>query len=292
MKKRYSFAAGVFAVVLAFSATACSTQTEGGEETSNPSSKVSSTPSTTVAPKPYEVYKQAMEATEARQSGKDTMKMEVSYDISGVSFGVKATQNLAYTGKTLDDEILMDMQMELMGQNVTNVVYYKERTAYMTVMGQKVKSPITSQEELNEALSLDESGTDDLELTEENFKEATLTDNGDGTQTLTAELSDEVAASFSKELLESMEIASDSLEIETFSLVMTIRDKVLVNIKMDIKVSASMEMPDMNDPTNTVSTQTDMAISVEMTYSSPGEAVTIDPPADLDSYLFLGGEVA
>lgn len=158
-----------------------------------------------------------MEATEARESGKDSMKMEISYDMSGVAVTVKVMQDLTYTGKTMDDEILMDMQMEFMGQNMTNTVYYKDQNAYMSVMGQKVKSPIASQEELNEALSLEESGTDDLDLTEENFKKAALTDNGDGTQTLTAELSDEMAASFSKELLESMEIASDSLNRELFS---------------------------------------------------------------------------
>ena len=101
-----------------------------------------------------------------------------------------------------------------------------------------------------------------------------------------------MAASFSKELLESMEIASDSLKIENFSLVMTIRDKALASIKMDIKINAAVEMPDMNDPTKTTSTQTEMVISAEMTYSKPGETVTINPPADLDSYLFLGGEAA
>lgn len=292
MKKRYSFAAAVFAAVLALSVTACSTQTEGGTGSGDPSSKASSTSNTTAAPAPYEVYKQAMEATEARESGKDSMKMEISYDMSGVAVTVKVMQDLTYTGKTMDDEILMDMQMEFMGQNMTNTVYYKDQNAYMSVMGQKVKSPIASQEELNEALSLEESGTDDLDLTEENFKKAALTDNGDGTQTLTAELSDEMAASFSKELLESMEIASDSLKIENFSLVMTIRDKALASIKMDIKINAAVEMPDMNDPTKTTSTQTEMVISAEMTYSKPGETVTINPPADLDSYLFLGGEAA
>lgn len=232
-----------------------------------------------------------MEATEARESGKDSMKMEISYDMSGVAVTVKVMQDLTYTGKTMDDEILMDMQMEFMGQNMTNTVYYKDQNAYMSVMGQKVKSPIASQEELNEALSLEESGTDDLDLTEENFKKAALTDNGDGTQTLTAELSDEMAASFSKELLESMEIASDSLKIENFSLVMTIRDKALASIKMDIKINAAVEMPDMNE-SHQNNLHADRRSFAEMTYSKPGETVTINPPADLDSYLFLGGEAA
>ena len=124
MKKRYSLAAAVFAAVLALSATACGARTDAGSEPDAPSSEASSTSNTTAAPDPFEVYKQAAEATDARQSGKDSMKMEFSYDMSGVSVTVKATQELIYTGKTLDDEILMNMQMELMGQNIINTTYY------------------------------------------------------------------------------------------------------------------------------------------------------------------------
>ena len=80
-----------------------------------------------------------------------------------------------------------------------------------------MKGPIVSQEELNEALSLTEDSASDLELTEENFQDATLADEGDGVQTLTASLSGDKAVSLSKELLESMDFASDSVEVDTFS---------------------------------------------------------------------------
>ncbi len=292
MKKRYSLAAAVFAAVLALSATACGARTDAGSEPDAPSSEASSTSNTTAAPDPFEVYKQAAEATDARQSGKDSMKMEFSYDMSGVSVTVKATQELIYTGKTLDDEILMNMQMELMGQNIINTTYYKDRTAYISALGQKMKGPILSQEELNEALGLTEDSASDLELTEENFQDATLADEGDGVQTLTASLSGDKAVSLSKELLESMDFASDSVEVDTFSLTMKIRDEAMESIKLDIKVKAPMEMPDINDPTQTTSTQTEIIISAEMTYSAPGETVTIDPPADLDTYVDMSGTAA
>ena len=292
MKKRYSLAAAVFAAVLALSATACGARTDVGSEPDAPSSEASSTSNTTAAPDPFEVYKQAAEATDARQSGKDSMKMEFSYDMSGVSVTVKATQELIYTGKTLDDEILMNMQMELMGQNIINTTYYKDRTAYISALGQKMKGPILSQEELNEALGLTEDSASDLELTEENFQDATLADEGDGVQTLTASLSGDKAVSLSKELLESMDFASDSVEVDTFSLTMKIRDEAMESIKLDIKVKAPMEMPDINDPTQTTSTQTEIIISAEMTYSAPGETVTIDPPADLDTYVDMSGTAA
>ncbi len=292
MKKRYSLAAAVFAAVLALSATACGARTDAGSEPDAPSSEASSTPNTTAAPDPFEVYKQAAEATDARQSGKDSMKMEFSYDMSGVSVTVKATQELIYTGKTLDDEILMNMQMELMGQNIINTTYYKDRTAYISALGQKMKGPIVSQEELNEALGLTEDSASDLELTEENFQDATFADEGDGVQTLTASLSGDKAVSLSKELLESMDFASDSVEVDTFSLTMKIRDEAMESIKLDIKVKAPMEMPDINDPTQTTSTQTEIIISAEMTYSAPGETVTIDPPADLDTYVDMSGTAA
>lgn len=292
MKKRYSLAAAVFAAVLALSATACGARTDAGSEPDAPSSEASSTPNTTAAPNPFEVYKQAVDATDARQSGKDSMVMELSYDMSGVSVTVKVTQELLYTGKTLDDEILMDMQMEFIGQNMSNTTYYKDRTAYISALGEKVKTPIVSQEELNEALSLDGNSAGDLELTEEDFQDVTLADEGDGVQTLTTSLSGDKAVSLAQELLEAMDAASGSVEIDTFSLVMTIRDKAMESIKMDIKIKAPMEMPDMNDPTQTTSTQTEMTISAEMTYSAPGETVTIDPPADLDTYADMSGTAA
>ena len=131
-----------------------------------------------------------------------------------------------------------------------------------------------------------------LELTEENFQDATLADEGDGVQTLTASLSGDKAVSLSKELLESMDFASDSVEVDTFSLTMKIRDEAMESIKLDIKVKAPMEMPDINDPTQTTSTQTEIIISAEMTYSAPGETVTIDPPADLDTYVDMSGTAA
>ena len=131
----------IFTVVLAltmiFALTACKAENAPDDEQLSPEEKVEKEVS------PYSLY---TKASKAMQDAKD-LSMVINMSVSGGTedMSMNGPVQAIMTSET-EREMLMTLNVTMMGQEIPMTMYYKEGFAYFEMMGRKFKQPMGSEQ--------------------------------------------------------------------------------------------------------------------------------------------------
>ncbi len=241
---------------------------------------------------PFSLVKSAVEKTSALDAIDVDMTMDMSMDMMGISMDIPMTIDMQATGlKTEAPKVYTNMKTETSGIEMTVEIYQDGEYFYITIpMLGNIKTKAS-------ALTADYDSMSDVEsmikvLPEELFtEEIVIVENTDGTKTVAIDIADEKFNEIYKEFVDGATASiAEGTELSEFALA---NAKVEVTVNEDgyvavYKISFDMEM--------TLSMGEDMAalgmgemevtatVDSVITYNNPGEAVTVTPMENLDSF--------
>lgn len=224
---------------------------------------------------PYEIYSEASKKTNELKSTETSAKMTMTLSAEGSSFEIPMNMDIKVSGVGTDN-ILMDMQMnlEILGQSVTTTGYYTDGYYYMddSTAG-KIKYAMDL-EALQEQISTGSAKTD---LKKEDFEELTV-EKKDKDYILTFKLKKDSLNETIDSALGSMgDMLSGidmNIELSDINGTMTVnKDGYIASQQMTIPMTTAVEGQEMT-----------LDIDLECTYVDPGKEVTVELPADLDTY--------
>lgn len=235
---------------------------------------------------PYQVYAAAAQKTSANGSIDANLDMTAKIEMAGMSMEMGVSGNTkATTADGKPQAMLADMQLSVLGQKVDMDMYYADGILYTSSAGQKAKTSVSAEEVLEQLGSYKP-----IEFEESALKESSLkVENGNQIISVVLDgkaLNDILAKQIGGMLSDSG--ASEGIDPSSMSfsdVTMTAevnKDGYLT--KTDMKFDMTAKIADAGDMTYTM--------ELVLTMNNPGQAVTITPPADLDSYQETSGDNA
>lgn len=208
-----------------------------------------------------------------------TMKMVMS--MQGMTIEVPMTMKIK---SDMRDEkapaMSVDMEMSIMGETMKVGICYVDGTAYLDMMGSKIKTDATDSElgDIFGSAGVDADASTELFFDSEMINKAEITEEKDGSFTAKVTID---GKEYKDDIMEEIGSIVDSLgdagDIE-------IGDAVVVTIgvdKDDNVVSYSMKI---NLKMNIEGVSTDATVDVDMKFNVVGNDFKIEAPADADSY--------
>lgn len=241
----------------------------------------------------YELVKSASEKNLAL----DSSQLEISLNMKMSLMGMTIEMPTNYSIKTAKEDghtiASAVMEMNVMNESIKMDLFVDKDYVYLSenVENIKAKLPITS--DLAAGYDVSKMGEDIIkELPEDILKDVQIVKNDDGSKTVNVAIAEdrfnEIFKDYTDAALDSVlsELSDDSgMEIK-FS-----NAKADITVNKDGYVSDYNLSFDMNMKMNVEGITMDLSASVDSTckYINPGNKITVERPADLDTYTEISG---
>ena len=239
----------------------------------------------------YTLLKEAVEKTNALDSIEAKMNAAVKMAAGGMTMEVPMKVEMQISGLKSEKPVsYVVTESELFSMKTVQRVYTDADTVYVDQGDAKFKVARDSEEAENYSSSLQLDSFVKV-LPEEALKDASVTENADGSKSVSADIPADVFASYFKDMMSSMASANagdaDELDGAQFDVKSAHVDfTVLANGYLGIyNLAFNMDVtgPSGEDGAETATIGYDMKVDTE--YVEPGKDVTVTVPADLDQYL-------
>ena len=224
----------------------------------------------------YEVINAALENNEKLDSMNMEMQMDISISMEGQTIDVPMTVTCKAKNVTSDSPIVQThIATSVLGQK-SNVDMYQEGTwAYITTQGQSFKTDISEENPYDQ---LGSSQDIMMDLPEELLKDFPMTQNSDGSQTVTITIPNETFESIYGDLLESINSTSSagtatSVSVKDATVKITVKQGYVVEYSMNFEMDMTVSGYDASS-----------RVTASVKFIDPGQDVIITPPAGYQSY--------
>lgn len=223
---------------------------------------------------------EVMEKATAKQQEMTSMDadavMSMAMEADGQSIDYDMDMNIKADQLNSDDmKMYLEMDMNILGQDMSTTAYYEGGYYYVDSMGTKMKmemdlSEVNQMVSQNSAFSqIPTEAYKTLEMTEEDGNYV-ITYVADGSKM--TEMIDELMGSMLSSTLG--ETSDMDISLGDVSGTMTVnKDFYVIDQTMQLDMAMSME-----------GTEISTSVDMDMVLNNPGEAVTVEEPADLDAY--------
>ncbi len=220
---------------------------------------------------PYEIVDEAITNTENADRISASALMDISIGVSGLTLEMPVSMEVSMDETNPEAPIYrVDASTSLMGQSIDVQMYSEDGWIYMTMYGYSYKmSMLDAGDELDYTDSLDDIAQ---KLPKEIFEGKSMTDNGDGTESITLELPSEMFADIFDDAIASVGQTAGSdeplegIKIDGATVTVTVRDGYLTNY--DIAFSMEMVIEGMT---------ASAAVDMKTEYKAYGDDVVIEP---------------
>lgn len=231
----------------------------------------------------YALISDAVAKTNTLDSFEADMEIKMGVETMGVSMDVPMQYNVKAAGLKGDNPVTFStVSMTMMGMTIKTEAYTEDEWCYITVFGQNMKMKTGENTE-------EYDGYADIEsvvkaLPEDILSDVEITENGDGTKTVSVVVSDEKFAEIYKSFVD--EMCSSAAEGEEVSEVSVTNAKVTITVDENGYVSVYGISFDMNITAESEGMSLEMKASVDMNiaFKNPGTAVTVTPPTGYQDF--------
>ncbi|MBQ8216002.1 MAG: hypothetical protein IJZ33_07045 [Clostridia bacterium] len=216
------------------------------------------------------------------------MSMKMTMDLQGVSQTVDVPMNVKVKASGLKSEAPLTsgtMSMSVMGTETKADIYSDSKDVYVAtnVMGQSVKVKMGVDSEAADEYDLtDTTSSFMVDIPEDVLESVAVVENSDGTKSVEVLLDPSVFAENYEDLIDQVN-QSAAGEVSDLSFE-DVKVKVVVTSDGYISGYYLTFTMVMNVTTAGVTAATTTQVSASVEYKNPGTPVTVDVPADLDSY--------
>ena len=231
--------------------------------TSDPSGKTFAAPTTAAKLDPWTVYQQAEKKMSELPSFEISLEQNANLEADGSSIASTATGTIKMASQNgALSKFDIAMSSKSMGATVDTRVYYADGVMYTDMLGMKLRQEVSAEEALS---TLQSGGATTYE--EKDFANAEVSTK-DGNTVLTIRLADDAVLEQMSSSLENMEgtpTVSDAAVTITIG-----ADGYLAETAASLGVEVSGAK---------------ITSTITAKYADPNTSVSIEPPADLDSYV-------
>ena len=231
--------------------------------TSDPSGKTSAAPTTAAKLDPWTVYQQAEKKMSELPSFEISLEQNTNIEADGSSIASTATGTIKMASENgALSKFDMAMSSKSMGATVDMRIYYADGVMYTDMLGMKLRQEVGAEEALS---TLQSGGATTYE--EKDFANAEVSTK-DGNTVLTIRLADDAVLEQMSSSLANME---GTPTVSDAAVTITIDENgyfSATTLSFGVDISGSK-----------------ITSTADITYADPNTAVSIEPPADLDSYV-------
>jgi lipoprotein len=231
----------------------------------------------------YSLVSDAVAKMETLDSFEADMEIKMGVETMGVSMDVPMQYNVKAAGLKGDNPVTFStVSMTMMGMTMKTEAYTEGEWCYITAFGQNMKMKAGENTEEYDGYADIESVI--KELPEDILSDVEITENSDGTKTVSVAVSDEKFAEIYKSFVD--EMSASAAEGEEVSEVSVTNAKVTVTVDKNGYISVYGISFDMNLKAESEGMSLEMKASVDMNiaFKNPGTAVTITPPAGYQDF--------
>ena len=231
----------------------------------------------------YSLVSDAVAKMETLDSFEADMEIKMGVETMGVSMDVPMQYNVKAAGLKGDNPVTFStVSMTMMGMTMKTEAYTEGEWCYITAFGQNMKMKAGENTEEYDGYADIESVI--KELPEDILSDVEITENSDGTKTVSGAVSDEKFAEIYKSFVD--EMSASAAEGEEVSEVSVTNAKVTVTVDKNGYISVYGISFDMNLKAESEGMSLEMKASVDMNiaFKNPGTAVTITPPAGYQDF--------
>lgn len=231
----------------------------------------------------YTLVTDAVAKMETLDSFEADMDIKMGIDMMGVSMDVPMQYNVKAAGLKGDNPVsLSTVSMSMMGMTIKTEAYTEGEWCYITAFGEGMKMKVGEGTEEYDGFSNVQSVM--KALPEDILSDVEITENSDGTKTVSVAVSDEKFAEIYKSFVD--EMSSSATDGENVSDISVTNAKVSITVDKNGYVSVYSINFDMNMKLDEDGMSVEMKASVDMTvtYKNPGTAVTVTPPAGYQDF--------
>lgn len=225
----------------------------------------------------YSLVSDAVAKNEALDSFDADVDIDMSVKVSGVTVDVPMGYQIKASGLAGENPVTSTtMSVTSMGATIETNAYIEGEWCYVTMLGQNMKTKMDESTEQYDGYSSIESVF--KPLPEALLADVEITDNGDGTRSVSAAISDEEFAEIYQDFIDDMS-ASAGQEGAVLDLSVS-NGKVDITVDGNGYVSVYKVSFEMNLKVESSGVSMDAKAPVEMaiTFHNPGTAVTVTPP--------------
>ena len=233
---------------------------------------------------PYQLVSAALEKTNTLNDMDAVMEMSITAEANGQSLTIPMTLTVKASQMQSDNpKMLMglSMKMDIAGfsTDISMDIYFADGWAYVGTGGSGYKVNASDmQDRLGSNISTDMVMQT---LPEELLNKSEIKKNPDGSQTVSASIDGETFSTLYKELIDTMNSATDTdvsgLTVSDAVVTVTVKDGYISVYDMDFTMNIDVS------GTTVKSTAT-----ASVTYNDPGKAVTVTPPAGYLDFSEIG----
>ncbi len=219
---------------------------------------------------PQEEFQQAFEKTKGLSDTHIKTDMELSLSAQGVTMPVSLhMDSLVKDAKSKTPQSQTDLKLSMLGMEISGTVYMKDGWGYANLLGQKSKYNL---EESDQYAYFDNSLF--YEFPVEKLTDLTMEKGENGTKVLTTTLSDSIFEDYIADSVDSFSGGDSVVNLGDVALTATVSSDGYLQ---KLSLSSQIELEQSNDESNG-----NMLLTLE--FVNPGKAVSVEFPADLDSY--------
>ena len=231
----------------------------------------------------YSLVSDAVAKMETLDSFEADMDIKMGIETMGVSMDVPMQYNVKAAGLKGDNPVTFStVSMTMMGVTMKTEAYTEGEWCYITAFGQGMKMKAGENTEEYDGYADIESVI--KEIPEDILSDVEITENSDGTKTVSVAVSDEKFTELYQSLVD--EMSASAMEGEAVLDVSVTNANVTVTVNKDGYVSVYGVSFDMNLKVESEGASVETVSSVDMTitYKNPGTAVTVTPPAGYQDF--------
>lgn len=225
----------------------------------------------------YSLVADAVAKNEALDSFDADVDIEMSVEVSGITVDVPMGYQIKASGLAGDNPVTSTtMSVTAMGMTMETNAYIEGEWCYVTMLGENMKMKVGESAEQYDGYSSIESVF--KPLSEELLADVEITENGDGTRSVSVAIPDEEFETLYQDFVNDMS-ASAGQEGAVSDLSVT-NGKVDITVDGNGYVSVYKVSFEMNLKVESSGVSMDAKAPVEMaiTFHNPGTAVTVTPP--------------
>ncbi|MBQ9891338.1 MAG: hypothetical protein IJM39_07995 [Firmicutes bacterium] len=238
----------------------------------------------------YELVKNAVEKTSKLDSYELDMTTNTTIDMMGQKMSTPINFNIKAEGAGSSLKAIGTISMSVLGLEVKGDVYQENNMIYLSLGGMKFKIDASAEE----AKTYQFADTEEQlikSLPEDVLKDVQVTDNADGSRSVSVTVDGEKFTGIYNELVSALSNADSYSEYaKDIKTEITVKDaKVDINVlpngyigkyelafDMDIKISSASEGLDVSSS---------VGVEASASFKDPGSKVTVTAPSDLSEYV-------